>query len=96
MAFGGAESLQACKPVGEMNVAEATGPFTSGVVSSLCLLSADIKHDCVQTIVEGLESVSGEERSAVYRAIEAQARERLEWVGATDATVSHTGRDVAG
>jgi len=86
VAFGGAGPLHAYRLIDELDMDGAMIPPTPGVASSLGLLTADTRHDYVRTVVEDLEAISADWLDDMYATLEAEAQDRLDAEGVTDAS----------
>jgi N-methylhydantoinase A/oxoprolinase/acetone carboxylase beta subunit len=77
IAFGGAGPLSGCDVAVELSIPWVIVPTHPGITSALGLLATDLKYEFSKTVMVETSSVDPAELEAVYRELEAQAREAL-------------------
>jgi N-methylhydantoinase A len=78
ISFGGAGGLHCAELARELEIPEVIVPPFPGMVSALGLLFADLRHDLSHAYVAEETSVDFEAANALFAALEAEARGRLE------------------
>ena len=78
IAFGGAGGLHCAELAQELEIPEVIVPPLPGIVSALGLLFADLRHDLSHAYVAEEKSVDFSVVGALFEAMEAEARDRLE------------------
>lgn len=81
MPFGGGGGLHVCAMMREVGVAVGLVPRYPGVTSALGCVIADMRHDTVQTLNQGLDQVNFDELVASLRTLQASCQARLDTAG---------------
>ncbi len=76
--FGGAGPLHAVRLAEALSMNRVLIPSAPGNLSAMGLLSADVRHDLVRTMVTDASTISGEKIQALFRELLAEAEEVLE------------------
>jgi N-methylhydantoinase A len=77
VAFGGAGAMHACAVADELHLDEVVVPLAGGVLSALGLAIADMRADCVRTVLLDGEDVNSDQLEAVFVELEHELDERL-------------------
>jgi N-methylhydantoinase A len=75
--FGGAGAVHAAAVAEELGIPRILVPPRPGAFSALGLLCTDVVHDYIRSELKPLEEISAEHAEAIFRALEAKAREEL-------------------
>ena len=75
--FGGAGPLHGVELARALNMTRIIVPVHPGIASAFGMLSADVRHDYVQTLIRPLDQADEQEMESIFRKMEAQAREQL-------------------
>ena len=75
--FGGAGPLHGVDLARALNITRIIVPTHPGIASAVGMLSADVRHDYVQTLIRPLDRVDLETMESIYRDMETQARNQL-------------------
>ncbi len=84
VAFGGAGPLHGVELAQALNVGEIVVPPHPGIASAFGMLSADARHDFVQTHIARTEEVDVSVLLSLYEEMERQGREQLSREGFSD------------
>jgi N-methylhydantoinase A len=82
--FGGAGPMHGVALARALSIREVIVPAHPGIASAVGMLSADVRHDYVQTHIRETGNVDSEEILAVFRAMEGQGMEQLGREGFSD------------
>jgi N-methylhydantoinase A len=77
VAFGGAGPVHASRVARELGMARVLVPLYPGCTSAFGLLTADVRHDYVRSKLDPLFAVDPAAATAIFAALEAQARAEL-------------------
>ncbi|MEW6623987.1 MAG: hydantoinase/oxoprolinase family protein [Bacillota bacterium] len=77
VAFGGAGPAHAVELARELNMREVIIPINPGITSALGMLTADVRHDYVQTYVKDTSVISSDEINHLFKELEVQAVRQL-------------------
>ncbi len=81
MAFGGAGPLHAVDLARAIGISRVVFPLVPGLACAFGLLTADVRHDFVATVLRPTATVRAEELEAQFAALKAQARAQAEREG---------------
>lgn len=84
IAFGGAGPLQAAELAKEMDINEVIIPLYPGISSAIGMLTADVRHDYVQTKVKPLATITVEEIEEIFSHMMEEAYQNLRKDGFTE------------
>jgi N-methylhydantoinase A len=88
--FGGAGPLHGVELARALNMTRIIVPTYPGIASAYGMLSADVRHDYVQTFIAVSDAVAADRVEAVYRDLEAQGISQLAREGFSDPKVALT------
>lgn len=77
VAFGGAGPLHGVELANALNMKRVIVPLYPGIASAFGMLSADVRHDYVQTRIAVADQLNLEELDALYREMESHAFRQL-------------------
>jgi N-methylhydantoinase A len=77
VAFGGAGPLHGVELANALNMKRVIVPLYPGIASAFGMLSADVRHDYVQTRIAVADQLNLEELNALYREMESHAFRQL-------------------
>jgi N-methylhydantoinase A len=77
VAFGGAGPLHGVELAGALNMKRVIVPLYPGIASAFGMLSADVRHDYVQTKIGIADQLNLEELNTLYREMESHAVRQL-------------------
>jgi len=83
VAFGGAGPLHGAALARSLDMREVIVPPCPGIASALGMLSANVRHDYVQTNITRAETADPDTVSSVFTGMEARAKEQLSREGFT-------------
>jgi len=86
--FGGAGPLHGVELAQALNMTRVIVPAHPGIASAFGMLSADVRHDYVQTLISTLDQVEPAKLEAIYTDLEDQARRQLDREGFSGSSVS--------
>ncbi len=75
--FGGAGPLHGVELSQALNMNRVVIPTHPGIASAFGMLSADVRHDYVQTLITTSDQVAGDRLDSVYHDLEAQGKRQL-------------------
>ncbi|MEJ2164083.1 MAG: hydantoinase/oxoprolinase family protein [Desulfobacterales bacterium] len=75
--FGGAGPLHGVELARALNMSRVVIPAHPGIASAFGMLSADVRHDYVQTLIVTSDRVDGKRLDSIYQDLEAQGRTQL-------------------
>jgi N-methylhydantoinase A len=84
LAFGGAGPLHAVRLAEKLGIKTVIVPASAGVLSALGLLTADLVHHFVQTVLKPAEELDLAHVNAIYDGFRAEGRSRLREDGLDD------------
>jgi N-methylhydantoinase A len=85
--FGGAGPLHGVELALSLNMARVAVPTHPGIASAFGMLSADVRHDYVQTLIITSDRVKGDRLDSIYKDLEAQGKSQLAREGFNDKAV---------
>jgi N-methylhydantoinase A len=88
LAFGGAGPLHASRMARDLGLAGVIVPPHPGVYSAIGLLTADVKHDYVQSRMSPITKLSVDMIEATFQHLERQAIQDLQYDGFSEAQIS--------
>jgi len=91
--FGGAGAVHAAAVAEELGIPRILVPPRPGAFSALGLLCTDVVHDYIRSELRPLDEISAEHAEAIFRALEAKAREELAAEG-LDSSRAHFTREL--
>jgi len=75
--FGGAGPLHGVELAQALNMTRVVVPAHPGIASAFGMLSADVRHDYVQTLIIASDRVEGKQLDSIYRDLEDQGMAQL-------------------
>lgn len=87
LAFGGAGPLHAAELAQEMDIGEVIVPINPGISSAIGMLTANVRHDYVKTMIQSFDSVCAEEIESVFGVLQKEALETLYREGFSKETI---------
>lgn len=75
--FGGAGPLHGVELAMALNMVRVAIPAHPGIASAFGMLSADVRHDYVQTLIINSNQVAGDRLDAIYHDLEVQGQAQL-------------------
>ena len=88
--FGGAGPLHGVELAQALNMTEIVVPVHPGIASAYGMLSADVRHDYVQTLIGPLDGADRSRLEEIYSGMESQARGQLAKEGFSGPAVALT------
>ena len=88
VAFGGAGPLHAVQLAQALNMTKIIIPPYPGIASAFGMLSADVRHDYVQTYISLSSDLHLEKLQSIYEDMEKQGREQLHQEGFPDESIA--------
>jgi N-methylhydantoinase A len=88
VSFGGAGPLHGVELAQALNMTRVAIPAHPGIASAFGMLSADVRHDYVQTLIINSNQVAGDRLDAIYQDLEVQGQAQLAREGFEGKTVS--------
>jgi N-methylhydantoinase A len=87
VAFGGAGPLHAVQLAQALNMSKIIVPPYPGIASAFGMLSADVRHDYVQTYISLSNDLRLEKLQSIYEDMEKQGKEQLRQEGFPDQSI---------